>query len=454
MDKNENLLEDQIEHKELAPGVILYKEYKQKNEGNIVGIFIWKVEITTMSIVDFEVHLDQSENIELENQTNENELKTVNKVLPFETKEVARVVLKQGWKLKSKFKLTMNVPDKEMQYSYIEHDEMMIGEQEKVFRQYFENLPLEIMSKEEIEKELGTQKVNFIDLDFLPNDDAIVNPRYGENMKDIFDYVIHWRRPHEFCLGENINDEEIKEIQIFNYQDVEPNDIQQGILPDNHLASALSALAEKGNLIKRLFKSDKYSEYGVYQVKLCINGEWNTITIDDYFPCIPKSNPLVSRSPGNEIWVLILEKAIAKVYESYYSLIHVNIADFFLLLTGCPSFYLNLEDIIKNDGHDICMKRLKTYVSEKKYLVVALSKPSEADANNEEEDDNMLTIGNYGYTILDVKNKQTDNLVFLRKIWYDQKKEEKIRVYEDQLKQTFPSVELSEGQLILSKSNL
>eukprot|EP00340_Litonotus_pictus_P004981 CAMPEP_0170517410 /NCGR_PEP_ID=MMETSP0209-20121228/3415_1 /TAXON_ID=665100 ORGANISM="Litonotus pictus, Strain P1" /NCGR_SAMPLE_ID=MMETSP0209 /ASSEMBLY_ACC=CAM_ASM_000301 /LENGTH=788 /DNA_ID=CAMNT_0010802657 /DNA_START=138 /DNA_END=2504 /DNA_ORIENTATION=+ len=403
-----------------------------------------------MSIVDFEVHLDQSENIQLENQINENEMKTVNKVLPFETKEVARVILKQGWKLKSKFKLTMNVPDKDMQYNYIEQDEINIRNLEEAFRKYYDNLPLEIMSKDEIENELNVQKINFLDLDFLPNDDTIVNPRYGENMKDIFDYVIHWRRPHEFCLGDNINEDENKEIQIFNYQDVEPNDIQQGILPDNHLASSLSALAEKGNLIKRLFKTDKYSSFGVYQVKLCINGEWNTITIDDYFPCIPKNNPLVSRSPGNEIWVLILEKAIAKVYESYYSLIHINISDFFLLLTGCPSFHLNLEDLIKNDGYDQCMKRLKSFVNDKKYLVVALSRQSENDQNEGEEDDDMLTIGNYGYTLLDVKNMQSDNLVFLRKIWFDQKKEEKIRMYEEQLKKQYPKIESNEGQLILN----
>jgi hypothetical protein len=59
-----------------------------------------------MSVVDFEVHLDQSDNIELENKI-DNKLKTINKILHFETKEVAKVILKNNWKLKSKFKLTM-----------------------------------------------------------------------------------------------------------------------------------------------------------------------------------------------------------------------------------------------------------------------------------------------------------------------------------------------------------
>ena len=130
MSSNNENIEEHVEHRELAPGVVLYKEYKKVlNNKDIVGVFIWKVQITTMSVVDFEVHLDQSENIELEGKPEGDELKTVNKILPFHTKEVARVVLKNNWKLKSKFKLTMNVPDKDIQYSYIEKEEKKLQSQ-------------------------------------------------------------------------------------------------------------------------------------------------------------------------------------------------------------------------------------------------------------------------------------------------------------------------------------
>lgn len=160
-----------------------------------------------MSVVDFEVHLDQSENIELEGKTDkDNELKTVNNILPFEMKEVARVILKNNWKLKSKFKLTMNVPSKDIQYSYIEKDERKLEEQIHKVKRALSKLPLEIMTKEQIEAELEKLKLRFIDLDFLPNDEAMVNSRYGANIKDLFDYAIHWRRPEEFCLG---NDNEL-----------------------------------------------------------------------------------------------------------------------------------------------------------------------------------------------------------------------------------------------------
>jgi len=42
--KNDMALEEQIESRELAPGVILYKEYKKDPENkDAVGLFIWKV---------------------------------------------------------------------------------------------------------------------------------------------------------------------------------------------------------------------------------------------------------------------------------------------------------------------------------------------------------------------------------------------------------------------------
>ena len=114
-------IEDQIDQKELAPGVLLIKEYKKvENDPNIpdiVGIFTFKVQLKTMNVVDFEVYLNQSENIELENKSGD-ELKTKNTINPFETKVVAKVILKDNWKLKSKFKLTMGIPEKSAQIKF------------------------------------------------------------------------------------------------------------------------------------------------------------------------------------------------------------------------------------------------------------------------------------------------------------------------------------------------
>jgi len=418
-----------------------------------------------MSVVDFEVHLDQSENIELAGKSPNEELKTISRIEPFQKVEVARVILKNNWKLKSKFKLTLNIPDKDTQMECIREEkeelENEIGQHYKILNK----IPTEILTKEEIEGILNKEKIKFIDLDFLPNDDSMVNPIYGENLKDLFEYIVHWRRPEEFVFSDT-PETDVAEIRVFNEYEPDPNDIQQGILPDNHLVSAFSALAEKSNLIKRLFKSENFSKFGFYQVKLCINGEWVTTVVDDLFPCIPKSNPLVSRSPGNELWVLILEKALAKIYESYYTLVTINISEFLMLLTGCPTVYLDLKEMVKFEGEENLLKKIKQFVVDKKYLCVAISKSEDINGNNnidnsgnnynneneEAYNENNLTVPNFGYTILDVKSKYKDDIIILRKVWYDQKKEEKIKSYEEELLRGNPShkTDINEGTLVLS----
>lgn len=45
------------------------------------------------------------------------------------------------------------------------------------------------------------------------------------------------------------------------------------------------------------------SPCGVYKLRLCKNGQWQTVTVDDYFPCWPGGGPAYSRSHGNELWV-------------------------------------------------------------------------------------------------------------------------------------------------------
>ena len=428
-------LEDQVDQKELAPGVLLIKEYKKiENDPNIpdiVGIFTFKVQLKTMNVVDFEVYLNQSENIELENKEGD-ELRTKNSIMPFETKIVAKVILKDNWKLKSKFKLTMGIPDKSIQTKYIEKDEQNIKNHLNEAERKLKNIPFEFLSPEELNTQLNNLNIKFIDFDFMPTDNSVINNKYDENLKNFLEYIIHWRHPSEFISSElNENKDVDLTLRIFNKdKEPEPNDIRQGLIPCNHLDSALSSLAEKYNLIKRIFKTEYYNENGIYQIKLCINGEWTTVVIDDYFPCIPLSSPLVTRSQSNELWILILEKALAKVFECYYNLTCVNISDYFLILTGCPSFSFNIENLQNEEKKEI-FNKIKNYVIEKKYLVVAISKMPEIDNNNIEEqndDDNSLTVPNFGYTIIDIKTKFKPNLIVLRKVWYDEKKRQTLKI--------------------------
>ena len=80
----------------------------------------------------------------------------------------------------------------------------------------------------------------------------------------------------------------------------------------------------------------------------------------------------------------------------------------------------------------------------------------EIDNNNnmeeQNEDDNSLTVPNFGYTIIDIKTKYKPNLIVLRKVWYDEKKEANIENYLNNLINEYPSIigEVNDSTLLLT----
>ena len=118
------------------------------------------------------------------------------------------------------------------------------------------------------------------------------------------------------------------------------DDISQGGLGNCYFLAALASLAEYPNLIRRLFIIDEVNEYGEYAVNLCINGEFQIIFIDDFFPCKKIDNIYLSAfSKPREnklLWVLILEKAWAKVNGSYDLTYRGSATDAISCLTGAP----------------------------------------------------------------------------------------------------------------------
>jgi calpain-15 len=86
------------------------------------------------------------------------------------------------------------------------------------------------------------------------------------------------------------------------------------------------------------------NEGGVFGVWLCISGEWKLIVLDGYFPCRgPNEGPLFSKANGDELWVLLLEKAYAKCYGNYMN-IEAGITGRALRdLTGAPYEFIMAE---------------------------------------------------------------------------------------------------------------
>ena len=69
-------------------------------------------------------------------------------------------------------------------------------------------------------------------------------------------------------------------------------------------------------------------------LNLC--GEPINVVIDDLIPC-KDGNPAFTKSKNSELWVMLLEKAYAKVHGSYDNIIAGLCSQSFQCLTGAPT---------------------------------------------------------------------------------------------------------------------
>lgn len=78
---------------------------------------------------------------------------------------------------------------------------------------------------------------------------------------------------------------------------------------------------------------------GFYVVRLFNDGEWGNIVLDDKFLCDAYGSPAYARPHTNEIWVMLLEKAWAKINISYENIDLGSSLEGLIALTGAPSKY-------------------------------------------------------------------------------------------------------------------
>lgn len=75
--------------------------------------------------------------------------------------------------------------------------------------------------------------------------------------------------------------------------------------------------------MNRTFENQKYNTYGIYQIKLKVGGVVKEIIVDDYIPVNFSHRPFFCQPNKNCFWLLILEKAWAKVHGSYANIISI-----------------------------------------------------------------------------------------------------------------------------------
>ncbi len=424
-----------IDTNELIPGVMLIKELKKVENisgSEIIGILIYKIKLERMNILNLEVDFSSSKNTKLNNK---NYKKIKLSIMPFETKEIAEIYFEKNFEINPKFNFNFIIPEKSIQIKYLkEYEENQIALYELIEKE-LNQYSFEYINLDEINQILSNLNIHFIDLDFIHNDKSLINENFINIVNLDFNYVIHWRRPQDFIInkiGDNNSEIEYDNLKIINNNRTPfINDIKQGLFPTNNLDCVLNALTEKNNLINRLIINKYINNYGIYKIRLCIKGEWITVIIDDYFPCIPFSNPITSNTFSNDLWVLLIQKALAKYFGNYYNLMHINIFQYLNILTGCPTILYNISNYTNNKNNIInFFNKLYEYIIEKNYLTIAISN----------ETDNYLTLPEIGYTITDIINKNETIFVVLRINLFNKKNVKNIDDYIKKINKKYPGI--------------
>lgn len=252
----------------------------------------------------------------------------------------------------------------------------------------------------------------FVDADFMPCDESLFQKSSNDHP------AVMWKRPEDFCKGS---------FQVFT-NDILPSDIKQGALGDCWFLAALAAVAEDPDLIRRLLGDPKVNKHGVYEIKCFKNGRPTSIVVDDFFLCSPNSGlPCyahvdVQGRNQNELWVMLLEKAWAKLHGCYERIESGMPYRALMDLLGAAGKEYHLETEKHPDGliaKDKFFSMLCKY-DQAGYLMVAGTPGSDTFTKGDKSQIPMSgLIPGHAYTLLSAHEANGVRLLRLRNPWGD-----------------------------------
>ena len=227
---------------------------------------------------------------------------------------------------------------------------------------------------------------------------------------------IKWCRAAEIFDSENFH---VFDLGSEKHK-ISANDIQQGSIGDCYFLSVIGSLCDittsKGEkLLEDLFLHTSKTKEHVYGVYFFINGVWELVLIDDYFPYVGygfKQFAFAS-SQGNELWVAIMEKAWAKINGCYAKIGCGGLPhEVFDVLTEAYSEQVSVN---KSKSTEIWNKMIES--RNKGYVMTA---GTSGDVSNLDIEEVGLSPG-HAYTVLGVHELQgprgKEKVVRLRNPW-------------------------------------
>lgn len=274
-------------------------------------------------------------------------------------------------------------------------------------------------SKYNLEKRKLKIGENFKDKNFERNLDSIVG--WIENY-DPFYEKLGWLRAKDFqqIKRENgqlyVTGKKIEDIHV--YRQIRPEDIIQGKLGDCYLLAACGSICQYPNRLERIFISgSEYKKNGLYAVAMCLNGIWEEVVLDDYFPSkLDICRPAFSYSKNNSLWMMLIEKAWAKVHMGYLNISCGFAREALRDLTGAPTMSYFFKDG-PAVAYGYMSKRNKENwdilkeAFQKRFMICASTK--NFNKGNDAVDKKTGLSGSHAYSVLEVIEVDWGNFLFI-----------------------------------------